>query len=208
MDRLHEMLEEQTRRLSDTVHSEAGQLLSAVLLRLDQLALELPSDCGDCFHEIRLMIEQIEEQLRDLSNELLPRMLDDLGLIPALECLVERTSRRTGADIRLNSSIADRLPAALEATLYRIVQEALTNIAKHARATQVEIHLWQDDRVHCAVRDDGIGFDSDRILQKKGERGLGLAGIRERVESQGGALAIRSLPGHGTEVLVSVPRRV
>lgn len=208
LDRLNEMLEEQTRHLSHTVHAEAGQLLTAVLLRLDQVALDLPPDCGICFHEIRLLIEQIGEQLGDLSHELLPRILDDRGLVPAIECLIERTSRRTGGNIRLDSSMEGRLPALIEASLYRIVQEALTNIAKHARASLIEIRLWQDDRVHCAVRDDGIGFVIGQVLKTKGERGLGLVGIRERAVSLGGELTIRSLPGQGTELLVSVPRGV
>lgn len=206
LHRVNEMLEEQSRRIAHAVHDEAGQLLAAVFIRLDQASRELPPSCGTCFQEIRHMLELIELQLREISHDLRPAVLDDLGLVPAFQCLIERVSQRSGLAVTLSCSIPHRLPPTLETSLYRVVQESLTNIAKHASASQVEIRLsYEGGVVSGSVRDNGVGFDMEEVLARKGTRGLGLLGIGERVESVGGTVSIHSQPGIGTEVIINIP---
>jgi len=206
LQRVNEMLEEQSKRIAHAVHDEAGQILAAVFIRLEQAKRELPPSCGSCFQEIKQMLELIELQLREISHNLRPAVLDDLGLIPALQGLIDRVSKRSGLAINLADAVPERLPAGVETTLYRFVQESLTNVAKHARASRVEIRFCHDQHeVQCSVRDNGAGFNLDEVLSRKGSRGLGLVGIRERVESVRGTVSIHSLPGMGTELLVTIP---
>jgi signal transduction histidine kinase len=205
LHRVNEMLEEQSRRIAHAVHDEAGQILAAVFIRLDQAAREMPPSCGTCFGEIKQMLELIELQLREISHDLRPAVLDDLGLVPAFQCLTERVSQRFGLAVTLTCSVPERLSAPIETTLYRIVQESLTNVAKHAQATQVEVRLnHEEDLVRVSIRDNGVGFDLNEVLARKGTRGLGLLGIRERIESVGGSLSIHSQPGQGTELLIKI----
>jgi signal transduction histidine kinase len=206
LHRVNELLEEHSKRIAHAVHDQAGQLLAAVFIRLEEATRELPATCGSCFEEIKQMLELIEVQLRDISHDLRPAVLDDLGLIPALQDLIERVSKRSGIIINLANPLLERLPAGVETTIFRFVQESLTNVAKHAKASRVEILLRHDPQgVQCSVRDDGAGFDTEEVLSRKGSRGLGLVGIRERVESVNGTVSIHSLPGMGTDLLVTIP---
>jgi signal transduction histidine kinase len=206
LHRVNEILEEQSKRIANAVHDQAGQILAAVFIRLEEATRELPATCGSCFQEIKQMLELIELQLREISHDLRPTMLDDLGLVPALQCLIERVSKRSGLVIKLVSPVPERLPAAVETALYRVVQESLTNVTKHARASRVEIRLQcSKDQVQCTVHDNGAGFDMNEVLSRKGSRGLGLVGIRERVESVDGKVSINSFPGNGTELVVTIP---
>jgi signal transduction histidine kinase len=204
--RVNEMLEEQSRRIAHAVHDEASQILAAVFIRLDEAAREMPPACSTCFQEIKQMLTLIEVQLREISHDLRPAVLDDLGLVPAFQCLIERVAQRSGLAITLNCSIPKRLPPHMETTLYRIVQESLTNVARHARASQVEIRLSHEgELVRGSIRDNGVGFDLNEVLSKRGARGLGLIGMRERLESVGGTLSFHSQPGRGTEVIINIP---
>jgi signal transduction histidine kinase len=207
LTQVNQMLEDQSRRIAHAVHDEAGQLLATVFIRLDQAASELPPSFGGCFQEIRQMLELIELQLRDLSHDLRPMVLTDLGLVPALQCLIDKVSRRSGLAVTLICSVPHRLPPAIETALYRIVQESLTNVAKHAHASQVEIRLSTEGelRVRGSIRDDGVGFDLNEVRSRMGTQGLGLVGIRERTESVGGTLSIHSQPGNGTKLVVDIP---
>jgi signal transduction histidine kinase len=206
LHRINEMLEEQSKRIAHAVHDEAGQLLAAVFVRLDQASRELSPVCGTCFEEIKLMLELIEVQLREIAHDLRPTVLDDLGLVPAINGLIDRISKRYGIAITCRSTVPSRLPAPVETALYRIVQESLNNVVKHAKATQADIQFMHDDQhVNCLIQDNGAGFDLGEVLARRGSRGLGLLGIRERVESLGGTLAIHSVPGSGTRLLITVP---
>jgi two-component system, NarL family, sensor histidine kinase UhpB len=202
--RLHEVLEKEAGRMAHALHDDAGQLLAAVHIKLDEAARELPPQYAGCLQEIKSMIEQVEGQLRRLSHELRPTILDDLGLLPAIEFLAQGVANRTGISIRVEGSTKGRLPAAIETTMYRIVQEALTNITKHAQAKHVRIRLWRDGRIHCSVRDDGIGFDIGEVHRSVG-CGLGLMGMRERLEVLAGTLLMTSRPGQGTDLQVTIP---
>jgi len=204
---LNDLLEEQTRRISHELHDEAGQLLASVHMALDALGREVPPTAAARIEPIKGLLDGIEEQLRRLSHELRPTILDDLGLEPALEYLAERVSARNGVPITVESMLDKRLPARIETVLYRVVQEALNNIYKHARASAVKIGVRSEEGViACAIRDDGVGFDVSRIMGRGGAEGIGLIGIRERLARVGGTLEITSTPGGGTELQVTIPR--
>ena len=203
--RLNETLEEEARRIAHALHDEAGQLLASVHLALEAIARELPA-AGQRLQEVRELLRLIEEQLRRLSHELRPTILDDLGLVPALDFLAQGASSRTGVAITIESALGLRLSPPVETALYRVVQEALTNAARHARANRVQVRLMPDGRaVRCTVRDDGKGFDLSEAMARKGERGLGLVGIRERLSALGGTLAITTALGRGTELQITIP---
>src|SRR5207253_3835370 len=203
---LNEMLEEEAKRIAHALHDEAGQLLASVHLALEEVAHELPPPAGDRLQKIRGLLDQIEMQLRRLSHELRPTILDDLGLFPALEFLATGISARTRIPISVEGSSEKRLPHVIETALYRIVQEALTNVTKHAQATRVTVCLQREDQmVRCSIRDNGIGFDSAVVLAPRIERGRGFVGIQERLNSLGGKLQIVSFPGRGTELLITIP---
>jgi signal transduction histidine kinase len=200
---INELLEEETRRIAHELHDEAGQLLAGVYLAVDALAKDAPGEIGRRLAGIRGFLEQIETHLRRLAHELRPTILDDLGLLPALDFLAEGFMQRTGVKVALRGTCDGRLPSAIEVALYRLVQEALNNVARHARASLVTVTLKQQEgQVVCSVRDDGVGFDSEAVL-RRGARGLGLLGMRERLAPFGGTLEIHSTPGRGTEVRVT-----
>jgi two-component system, NarL family, sensor histidine kinase NreB len=206
LHRINDILEEQSRRIAHAVHDEAGQLLAAVFLRLDQASRELAPGCKPCFDEIKGMLQMIEVQLREIAHDLRPTILDDLGLVPAISAYIDRVSKRHGIAITCESAVPGRLSAPVETTIYRIVQESLNNVVKHANANRADIRISHDGRiVECLIQDNGGGFEVTEVLSRKGSRGLGLLGIRERVESVGGELAIRSLPGNGTTLLITIP---
>ncbi len=204
--RLNEILEEETKRIAHMLHDDATQLLAAVHIALADLASELPSDLGNRIQEIRGHLDQIEAQLRDLSHDLRPTLLDDLGLLPALEFLAEGITKRTGVAIVVEGSTDGRLPPSIETALYRIVQEGLVNATRHARAGRAMVQVTRGPRsIRCAVRDNGIGFDVQATQTDKNRHSLGLVAIRERVNALGGALQINSSAQRGTELLVTIP---
>ena len=175
-------------------------------LALETTIIGLPPQFREGFHQVRSHLDAIETQLRRLAHELRPTILDDLGLLPALQSLAQRVAERTGLCIRVDSALAGRLAPAVETALYRIMQEGLTNIAKHAAATHVDLQLWRDDeRVHGLLRDDGVGFVVEHVMGQTGPRGLGLLGIQERLEALGGTLQITSAPGQGTTLQITLP---
>jgi len=204
--RLNERLEEEAQHIAHALHDEAAQLLASVHVALAGLSRDLPPSVQRRLEEIRGLLDQVEGELRRLSHELRPTMLDDLGLVPALEFLAEGVAKRAGLVVAVTGSTQGRLPSRVETTLYRIVQEALTNAARHAHATHVEVRLRREPQaIGCSVADDGVGFDAAAVLAPGGRHGLGLAGIRERLDPLGGTLQVTSAPGAGTRLSVSVP---
>jgi len=203
---LNEMLELEIKRIAHTVHDEAGQLLVAAHLALADLDRDLPAPLHEQLGRVKELLDQTDEELRRLSHELRPTILDDLGLVPALQFLAQGVSKRTNQTISVHASLKDRLPTTVEIALYRIVQEALKNAAKHSRARNVHIQVDRSaGRVRCSVNDDGTGFDVPAVLARKGDGGLGLLGMQERLNAMGGSLHIESSPGQGTSLLISVP---
>src|SRR5712664_1716800 len=201
----NETLEEEIKRIAYAVHDEAGQVLVAVHLALARLAAELP-DKQQQIRELEGLLNKVEQQLRRYSHELRPTVLDDLGWIPAIRFLAESVSKRTHLLIEVKAAFAGRLSGAMETALYRIVQEALTNASKHAKATRVWIQVRRQGRtLCCSIRDDGEGFDAHVAHAEGKRRGLGLIGIRERLNAVGGTLSIHSAPGRGTKLLIRLP---
>src|SRR5881296_3140886 len=194
--RMNETLEEETKRVAHEVHDEAGQLIATAQLALADVAHEMPASSGDSVAKVSRVLDEVADQLRRLAHELRPTVLDDLGLVPALEFLAQGVIKRTALDVRVEGSIDGRLAPIVETTLYRVVQEAIINVGKHAHAQSVVIQVDHEaGHVRCSIRDDGVGFDA--VAQPKGPRGLGLLGIGHRVEALGGRLEIRTRPGQG-----------
>jgi signal transduction histidine kinase len=206
--RLNETLEQEIQRIAHAVHDEAGQLLFAARLAMEGIGRELDSSASVHLQEISAIFEQVEKQLRRLSHELRPTILEDLGLVPALEFLANRISKSARFSIQIHSTLRSRCTPAIETAVYRVIQEALTNIAKHARATKVEIRLKRVARnLNCMILDDGSGFDVPAVLSSGMQKGLGLIGMRERLNAVGGTLTIDSAVGRGTDLLINIPWR-
>jgi signal transduction histidine kinase len=206
LHRLNETLEQEIQRIAHAVHDEAGQLLVAARLAMSGIAHDLSPALQERLEEVGTILDQVEKQLRRVSHELRPTILDDLGLVPALQFLADGISRRAALSIRIQNSLEDRYAPKIETALYRITQEALTNVTRHARAKNVEIQLTNvANHLHCLIRDDGVGFDGPTVLSGKERSGLGLVGIRERLHAVGGTLQIVSAVGVGTELFVKIP---
>jgi signal transduction histidine kinase len=204
--RLNNILEEEAKRIAHTLHDEAAQLLASVYLELAEIQRQTPpAELRQHVDRIAEHLDQVKDQLRRLSHELRPPILDQLGLMPALQFLTDGFRKRAGLTIVVDNAIADhgRLPPQVETALYRAVQEALNNIVRHAQAQCVWISIWLDQQVvFCSIRDDGRGFAPSL---SPGQHGLGLMGIRERISSLYGAFEVNSTPGSGTELRISIP---
>ena len=192
------------RRLARELHDETGQALTSILLGLR--AVEEARDGDDlrrAVTDVRDLVRSTLQDVRQLAVELRPKALDDFGLVPALERLTQSFAEQTGIAVAFQAALpGGRLPAEIETALYRIVQESLTNIVKHARASSVSVVLTKKhDSVTVIVEDDGVGFEPGRVR----EGGLGLLGTRERVSLLGGRVAIESRPGAGTTFVAEVP---
>jgi len=203
--RFNTVMEREAKRIAQSLHDEAGQLLVAVYIALANLSQDVPQAAGQ-IGNITELLDRIEAELRRLSHELTPALLKDFGVGSALKYLAEGVSQRSGLRIVIEGAPEGRLPEPVEAVLYRVAQESLTNAVRHARATTVTIRFRQEAaRIFCHIRDDGVGFDTKMTKPATGERGFGLIGIRERADSLGGALEIISAAGAGTELVVSIP---
>lgn len=204
--RMNETLEEQIRRIAHAVHDEAGQLLVYVHLALAELAREVAPSLKESFDRIKDLLKQVESQLRQYSHELRPPVLDDLGLVPAVRFLADSVFKRTGLPVRVVAENIARLDSAAEIALYRVIQEALNNTIKHAKAGSALVLLRDDhSNLHCTIEDDGVGFDSGSAQARGGHKGLGLIGMQERIKALGGNLEITSSFGSGTRILLHLP---
>ncbi len=202
--------EEERRRIARELHDEAGQALAALLVSL-RLMENAPSleEARAQVARMREVVNQTLDEIRALAWELRPSVLDDLGLVPALVRYIQSCRSRFGMEIDLEMVGLDqvRLPWEVETALYRIVQEALTNAARHAGAQHVSVILEQrGNRALLIVEDDGEGFDMAEVRASAQARGrLGLYGMEERASLVGGHLTVESAPGSGTTVVVEVP---
>lgn len=200
---LLEAREQEARRIAGELHDEAGQLLAALHIAIDELARDGERLSVERASGLKALVDAIEEQIRRIAHEMHPRILDDLGLGPALEYLASGVSRRSGVRVSVKTACEGRLPAAVEAALYRIAQEALTNAIRHGRARDVQITVARRGGLaRCAIKDDGVGFDPGA---RGRTGGLGLPGIRQRAEARGGRMRVRSRPGRGTLVEALIP---
>jgi len=203
--RLVQAQETERRALSRELHDEVGQSLSAVLIELRNLSagLNVRSEEQSRIHveTVKGLVENTVRVVRSMALLLRPSMLDDLGLIPALKWQARETSKRTSMDVSVATELdSDDLPDEYKTCIYRVVQEALHNCARHSHATTVRIRVEQKlERLLLSIQDDGQGFD---VRQMKG---LGLLGIQERVARLGGHCGIHSTPGGGTILTVELP---
>ena len=205
LKRINDMLEGQAKRIAYALHSEAGQLLASLHIELAEAGRELPPEKTTHLTKIRETLLEIENRLRNLSHELRPPVLDDVGLAAALALLAEGVSSRWGLPVIVTVGLKGDLPAAIENTVYRIAQEALTNVAKHADASRADVRVRQIDRkVVCSIRDDGIGFDDSAGFRKQ-RPGIGLAEIRERVSALGGVVRLGLNGDRGTNLTIEIP---
>ena len=203
--RVVEAQELERRRLARELHDETGQALTSILLGLKGLEERMDdSESREAAEELRELVVSTLQDVRRLAVELRPSALDDFGLVAALERLTGSFAEQTGIAVDFQTAVAEeRLPEEVETAIYRIVQESLTNVVKHARARRVSILLARKDgAVKAEVEDDGQGFDP---AEHTG--GSGLVGMRERLALLGGRLAVESAPDRGTTVAAEVPLR-
>jgi signal transduction histidine kinase len=195
--------EEERRALSRELHDEVGQSFSAVLMEAENLLdLEPAQEVRPRLESIRAVAEKGINEIRNMALLLRPSMLDDFGLVPALDWQARETAKRTGMHVQLNSELTDELPEEHKTCIYRVVQEALNNCARHAQASTVQVEVRRETAgILLSVLDDGSGFDTGRV------HGLGLRGMEERVRHLGGTFEIDSRPGRGTKVQVVLPLR-
>jgi two-component system sensor histidine kinase NreB len=206
--RLNHQLEREATRIAGALHDEAGQFLTSAHITLADVARDAESPVRERLNEVRRHLDQVEERLRRVAQEIHPRVVEDLGLGDAVGFLAESFTRRTGVRVTVECSLLTRYPLGVETLLYRLVQEALTNVSRHAKATKALVTLSADDEtVTCSIRDDGVGFDPGILLQRA-DGHLGLRVMQDRLDAVGGTLAIVSMPNQGTELKVTVPVEV
>jgi signal transduction histidine kinase len=199
--------EEERRRIARELHDSAGQALASILLGLKVVSQERTiQEARARLADLRDVVADAAGEVRRITHELRPSVLDDVGLAPALERYSKDLAERTNLKVTLSIELNDqRLDAETETVVYRVAQEALTNVVKYANATSVGISVREhDDAYLLSVTDDGEGFD----LESAAESGLGIRGMRERADLVGGSLDVRSVLGQGTTVLLEVPRRL
>ena len=203
---LVDIQEAERRHIAKELHDHLGQLLTGLQFMLETTKTQSSGRQRSNLEEIQNSVTDIIQQVREMSLNLRPSMLDDMGLVPTLEWHFERFTRQTGIRINFQSDeILSRFPAEIETAAYRIVQEALTNTARHARVQSVFVGLAiQQDTLWLEVMDQGRGFDASTISEMPSS---GLGGMKERAELAGGYLLIRSVLEQGTQVIAALPIR-
>ena len=204
--------EEERKHLSRELHDEISQILTGVTVKLAALKLESASNNGSIKKRIdntQRLLEKSMATIHRFARELRPAMLDDLGLIPALVAYMKEFGKRTGIRVQFNSVTADKikgLDSLNRTVLYRIVQEALTNVSKHAKADLITVTIQMPpNAISMEINDNGVSFNVKRVLGAIRQKHLGILGMRERVEMVGGVFAIESEPDKGTTVSVQIP---
>ena len=200
-------LEEERRRISRELHDEAGQSLLLLRLQLELMEREAPPEFRPRLAEARGIAEHTVDELRRIVAGLNPAGLERLGLEQSLRDLAARFRRMCPARLRLSITAPAGLPLRVEAAIYRVAQEALHNVASHARATRVNLSLHAADHwVRLCITDDGAGFHTENSRRNPASRGL--AGMRQRAALLGGSLQVHSAPGKGTSVILQLPRDI
>jgi PAS domain S-box-containing protein len=205
LEEMNEALEQEAGRIAHALHDESGQLLASVHMVMAEMTEVASARMRKKIEEAKKLLNEIEEQLRQLSHEIRPTILDDLGLGPALEFLARGVSSRAGIETSVKCDIAHRLASPVETAIYRLTQEALTNVVRHAQAKHVYISVEaRDGWIRGSVRDDGKGLDPEAVLSQKGRTGLGLTGMKARMGTVGGKIVVASEPGKGTDIQFSI----
>jgi signal transduction histidine kinase len=202
--------EEERKRISRELHDVIAQTLTGINVRLAALKKESALTTRHLDRNIastQRLVEKSVDIVHEFARELRPAVLDDLGLIPALHSFVKIFSKRTGLQLHLKAFAGiEELEIAKRTVLFRVAQEALTNVARHAHARRVEVDFQKVRNVaRMEINDDGKSFQVERTLNARGNKRLGLLGMRERVEMVGGTFCVESEPGKGTTVRVEIP---
>jgi signal transduction histidine kinase len=202
--------EEERKMISRELHDQIAQTLTGINIRLASLKTESTLNTKGLQKKIsstQRLVEKSVDIVHRFARELRPTVLDDLGLIPALHSFMKSFARRTGVRTSLTAFAAvERLDTAKRTVLFRVAQEALTNVARHAQAGRVEVNIQKlPDCICMKIKDDGKSFNVERTLHANGGKRLGLLGMRERLEMVGGKFVVESSPGKGTTVLAQIP---
>jgi PAS domain S-box-containing protein len=206
---LESVREEEKRKIALDLHDQTSQVLASLYAYLEAAVETLPKDAeksAQLLKKAQALSTTIQDDIHRLIYELRPAALDKLGLVAAINSLADSYLKVAGQHVYFRKSgRSRRLSPSLEIMLFRVVQEAFTNIVKHARAKNITLNIqFKKDRVTLYIKDDGIGFDYQAIIHGK-TRGLGLVSMRERVAIANGSLTVNSSPGQGTEITIEVP---
>lgn len=202
--------EDERKHISRELHDVIAQTLTGINVRLAALKQEVNVDAGSLDRSIdrtqRLVVKAVGI-VHSFARNLRPAVLDDLGLIPALQTFLKPLVKRAGIHARMAvCAEVEKLDIDQRTVLFRVAQEALTNIARHAHASRVDLHIRSEPTHMCMrIHDDGQGFDAARIMQARGSNRLGLLGMRERLEMLGGTFAVASSARHGTDITARIP---
>jgi signal transduction histidine kinase len=202
--RLVDAQEAERRSISRELHDEVGQSLGLLLMDVGRLSNRWASNDEkgrELLEHVKVLAERIVQTVRNMALLLRPSMLDDLGLVPAVEWYARELSRQGNIEVKVHAeSVSESLPDEVKVCVYRVIQEALNNAQRHAHAKNVLVELTQSrDAIHVAIKDDGSGFDAKRT------RGMGLLGMEERVKRLGGTITINSQANAGTTIHVELP---
>ena len=202
--------EEERKMISRELHDQIAQTLTGINVRLASLKTESTLNNKGLQKKIsstQRLVEKSVDIVHRFARELRPTVLDDLGLIPALHSFMKSFTRRTGVRASLTAFAAvERLDSAKRTVLFRVAQEALTNVARHAHASRVEVSIQKlPDCIGMKIKDDGKSFNVERVLHVNGGKRLGLLGMRERLEMVGGNFGVESAPGKGTTIMARIP---
>jgi PAS domain S-box-containing protein len=202
--------EEERRRIAREIHDGLGQMLTAIKFNLEILEdmIIVKQEGHDRIHDIKELLDDVMKEAREISFNLMPSVLDDFGLVPALQLLSEQFTNRTSITAHFHTSgIKDRLDPQLEIGLYRIAQESLNNVSKHSEATEVNLQFIRyPEGIRLVIEDNGKGIiEKPDIVRATGKGGMGLVSMRERAASFGGVLTIDSTPKSGTFITVEIP---
>lgn len=202
---LEDRLEERVRQIAHALHDDVQQLLAVVAIEVEDLGRDTASpSAAPRVAKVLARIDEVADRVRDLAHELSPTLLDDLGLLPALESLGASVSRRGGLEVRVSGEAPPDLDPALALVAYRAAQESLTNAIKHSRARHVAIRVEANEALLLAIEDDGDGFDVEAV-SGAARRGLGLSILHDRVADAGGSVVLRSGAGCGTAIRIRLP---
>ncbi len=202
MTKVIQIQEEERKKFSRELHDGIGQSLFSLLIRVDRMIGE-HEELAD-LRSLRSEVSNMMEDIRGLAWELRPSVLDDLGVVPAIRTYVDNYVNHYGIDVSLSNNLKSRLNPLTETTIYRVIQEALTNIAKYADVSEAEVTVEeQEDAVLVRIRDEGRGFNRD-----DSRRGVGLFSMEERARSINGTISVSSEPGQGTLVELVAPKRI
>lgn len=199
MTQVMHLQEEQRKKFSRELHDGIGQSMFSLLIQLDSI---IAGKGNPELEKLRRSISSIMEEVRTLAWELRPSVLDDLGIVPALRTYIENYIQHTAIQVDFETNLRKRLPAAIETTIYRVIQEALTNISKYADVSRAEVKLLDTDAgIEVRITDSGKGF-----IRNQSAKGVGLFSMEERARSIGGQLVIDSEPAQGTSIVLLAPK--